>query len=367
MRKNLNIMMKPSSSKCNIDCEYCFYKSISETRSVKDCGFMSKEILFDIVNKADEYCNGGFCNIGFQGGEPLMIGLDFYKDFIAYIERKNFTTSFNFSIQTNGILINESWARFFKKNDFLVGISLDGNEKIHNFYRKDKQGECTFHKVINAIDILEKYKVEFNVLTVVTSKFYKNINDCYEFYKYKGLKYLQFIPCIKPPECQLHKSNRYLTSEQYGDFLCKLFNLWYEDAIRGDYVSIRYFDNILAFLLGYEYESCDMRGICSCQNIIESDGSVYPCDFYTYDQYRIGNVIHEGFNNLKNKDQVKNFILTSQNKRCKYCKYEMLCRGGCRRQRESFQDMESFCRAHYKFFQYSLEKFIDLARRKNIR
>ena len=103
MRKNLNIMMKPSSSKCNIDCEYCFYKSISETRSVKDCGFMSKEILLDIVNKADEYCNGGFCNIGFQGGEPLMIGLDFYKDFIAYIERKNFTTSFNFSIQTNGI------------------------------------------------------------------------------------------------------------------------------------------------------------------------------------------------------------------------------------------------------------------------
>ncbi|MBQ6820203.1 MAG: anaerobic sulfatase maturase [Clostridium sp.] len=363
MKKNLSVMIKPSSSKCNLKCKYCFYNSIAEEREIKDYGFMSQETLEVIIDRIEEYCNGGICNIGFQGGEPLLIGLEFYKKLIEITSKKN--TKFNFMLQTNGTLINEEMAKLFHDNKFLIGISLDGNKELHNLNRINHANSGTFKDVMNGIKLLKKHKVDFNILVVVTRTLSKKIEDCYRFLRKNDFNYIQFIPFIEALD---DSSNRnlsfHLTSNQYEVYMKKLFDIWYEDILKGNMVSIRYFDNILSLFLGYDYEACDMRGVCSCQHIIEGDGSVYPCDFYAYEKYSLGNILNEDFNEIHEKEITKSFIVNSLNKdkKCEVCKYRALCRGGCKRYRETTKDKSYlFCEANYNFFEYSYNRFRKLS------
>jgi len=363
VKRNLSVMLKPSSSKCNLNCKYCFYHSIANAREVEDYGFMKKETLEDIIAKIKTYCNGGHCTIGIQGGEPLLRGIDFYKGFIKYInENSNNGTTFRYSIQTNGTLITEEWARFFKENNILVGISLDGSKDIHNLNRLNYSGRGSFIDVVKGIKLLQKYDVDFNILVVVTPIVVRKIESCYNFFKKNGLRYLQFIPCLDPFESKEAgiKNKFSLTSKEYTVFLIKLFDLWYADVVNDDFVSIRYFDNIVGLFLGHNYEACDMNGRCSCQHIIESDGSVYPCDFYTYEKHSIGNILNETFDDMHNKECTKKFILESFNisKKCRQCKFYSICRGGCKRYRENQKDnLNYLCDSYYQFFDYSFDKF----------
>lgn len=364
MGRNLSLMIKPASSKCNLKCKYCFYNSIADERNVKDYGFIKVEVLEEIVKKAISYCGDGNCTIGFQGGEPTLIGLDFYKNLINFVKKYNKKTKINYFLQTNGILINDEWAKFLKENSFLVGISLDGNKEVHNINRVDYLNRKTFNKVIKATEILEKYNVDFNILVVVTSELRKKIDSCYNLFKKKNFRYLQFIPYLEPLKSRESKNKYSLSSSEYGIFLNRLFDLWYRDIMNGEFMSIRFFDNILGVFLGYSYESCDMNGVCSCQNIIESDGSVYPCDFYTYEYLRVGNIIYENFEEIHNKESTISFIKSSINTsiKCKVCKYSKLCRGGCRRHRENQEDgLNYFCSAYYDFFDKTAQKFYKIA------
>ncbi|MFR2301030.1 MAG: radical SAM protein, partial [Clostridium paraputrificum] len=151
MKRNLSLMIKPSSSKCNLKCKYCFYHSIADARDIKDYGFMPLSTLKEIVLKAADYCNGGHCSIGFQGGESTLVGLEFYKELIKYTKEITNSTSFSFSIQTNGTLLNDEWGEFLKENKFLVGISLDGNKDIHNLNRLDYKNDGSFNSVNKGI------------------------------------------------------------------------------------------------------------------------------------------------------------------------------------------------------------------------
>ncbi|MFQ9246968.1 MAG: radical SAM/SPASM domain-containing protein [Clostridium paraputrificum] len=363
MRRNLSVMVKPSSSKCNLKCKYCFYNSIADEREVSDYGFLSEEALEVVVNRIDEYCDGGFCNMGFQGGEPMLIGLDFYKKLVELTSSKK--TKFNFMIQTNGTLITEEFAKFFYDNKFLVGISLDGNKDMHDLNRVNHSQNGSFKEVMKGISLLKKYNVNFNILVVVTRALSKKIESCYKFLRENDFNYIQFIPFIEALEdCNNNNLNFHITSKQYEDYIKKLFDMWYEDVSKGKMVSIRYFDNILGLFLGQDYEACDMRGICSCQHIIESDGRVYPCDFYTYEKYSIGNIFDESFDNMHEKEITRNFIIesVSKDKKCETCKYRALCRGGCKRYRATTKDNRyMFCEANYKFFEYSYDRFRELA------
>lgn len=365
MKRDINLMLKPSSSKCNLKCKYCFYHSISEARNITDYGFMSLNTLKIIIEKVMEYCDGGNCCIGFQGGESTLIGLEFYKKLIEYTKSNDNRTTFNFSLQTNGTMITEEWAKFFKENNFLVGVSLDGPKDIHNLNRIYCNGKDSFNSVLKGIQLLKKYAVDFNILTVVTPSISKKIDSCYKYFKKSNLKYLQFIPCLEPLENNEHIFSKHsLSPQEFEEFLIKSFDLWYRDAIEGNYVSIRYFDNILSLFLGYDYEACDMRGICSCQHIIESDGSVYPCDFYTYEKYSIGNILKDGFDTIHNKDCTINFIKDSLNTshKCATCEFKSICRDGCRRYRENEPDnLNFFCSSYYNFFSYSLNSYKELA------
>ncbi|WP_066889051.1 anaerobic sulfatase maturase [Clostridium nigeriense] len=365
MKRNLSLMIKPSSSKCNLNCKYCFYHSIAEARDIEDYGFLKEDTLKVIIEKASDYCNGGSCVIGFQGGEPLLIGLNFYKKLIEFVKDFGNNTNFSFSLQTNGTLITDEWAEFFSKNNFLIGLSLDGNKDIHNLNRVNYKNEETFNKVMRGIKLLQKYNVEFNILTVVTSALCKKIESTYNFFKKNNFKYLQFIPCLEPLENTSLTSRKFsITKEEYKNFLMKLFDLWYEDAINNNYVSIRMFDNILGLFFNQDYEACDMKGVCSCQHIIESDGSVYPCDFYTYETYKIGNILTDSFNIMHRNTTTINFLNSSINKnsKCNSCKYYSICRNGCRRHRENqVNNLNYFCEAYYDFYSYSIDRFNDVA------
>lgn len=365
MKRNLSLMIKPSSSKCNLKCKYCFYHSISDSRDIKDYGFLDKDILKVIIQKASSYCQGGNCTIGFQGGEPLLVGLNFYKKLIEYINEFSNRTIFSLSLQTNGTLITDEWAQFFKTNNFLIGISLDGNKDIHNLNRVNCKKEETFHKVMKAIKLLQKYEVNFNILTVVTSALCKKIESTYNFFKKNNFGHLQFIPCLEPLEnINLNLSEFSITKEEYKNFLIKLFDLWYKDTLDNNYISIRMFDNILGLFFNQDYEACDMKGVCSCQHIIESDGSVYPCDFYTYETYKIGNILTDSFDNMHMHNTTINFLKdsTNINSKCQKCKYYSICRNGCRRHRENQENnINYYCETYYDFYSYSLDMFNDLA------
>ncbi len=360
MKKQISVLIKPSSSKCNLKCSYCFYHDVSKNRNVKDYGFMKEEISFKIIDRAFQFVGyGGNVSFAFQGGEPTLIGLQFYKNFVNEVEKKRKKQNINvtYGFQTNGILINEEWAVFFKNNNFLIGLSIDGTKDSHNLNRIDNLGNDTFKKVLKTSQLFDKVGVQYNILTVVTKNLAKKINSVYKFYKKYKFMYLQFIPCIDDFN---HVNNSYsLSNDEYKDFLIELFNLWFVDAKANNRISIRFFDNILGMFLNFPPESCDMRGFCSFQHVIEANGNVYPCDFYVLDDYYVGNIENDTFDKMHNNEVSKNFIKNSLqlSDKCKNCNYYKLCRNGCNRYRLENNNINKYCNAYYEFYSNTSNKF----------
>ncbi len=363
----INILIKPASGACNMRCSYCFYCDEIKKREVKNYGMMSLETLENLVKKP---LLEGFspCTFAFQGGEPTLCGIDFYKNFVELVKKhKREGTQVHFAIQTNGLSINEEWAQFFAENNFLVGLSMDGNKKVHDSLRFDHSNKGTFNRVLRASKLFDNYKVEYNILTVISATVAKNIKDMYDFYTRNNFTFLQFIPCLDPIGEERGKHEWSLTPQIYALFLKNLFDLWYRSFKRDKPVSIRYFDNLVMLLLGNPPESCGMMGTCTFQNVIEADGGIYPCDFYVLDDYKIGNINTDSFETINtNRENIK-FIQKSQHidEDCKVCKWFPLCRGGCRRDRDTFAgaqlDKNYFCLAFKQFFEYSIERLEEVA------
>ncbi len=310
----INLLIKPASGNCNLRCKYCFYTDVMDKRETQDYGMMSKETLEIIVKKAIQQAEGT-CTIAFQGGEPTLRGLEFFEYLIEVQNKyRKYGLTINNAIQTNGMVIDEKWARFFAENNFLVGLSVDGNEYIHNKFRVDPKQKGTFDQVMHAAKLFDEYEVEYNILTVVTADVAKNINKIYQFFKSQNFTYLQFIPCLDPLYEERGKYNHSLTPELYGRFLKDLFDSWYKDIKKGDYVYIRYFDNLLHMILGSYPEACGMLGRCTNQHVVESDGSVYPCDFYVLDTCKIGNLVTDDFKTIEKNRKEIGFIEASLNK-----------------------------------------------------
>lgn len=360
--KSLNLLIKPSSSNCNLRCKYCFYHDVSTNRTIENYGMMKDEVLEEMIKKVFE-CVEQSVNFMFQGGEPTLIGYKFYNTFHELIKKynkNNITT--NFSIQTNGTLLNKNLLEILKKYNYLVGISLDGNKEIHDNFRIDANNNGTFNSVMKGIRLLKKYDIDFNILCVVNKATAKNGKLIYNFFRNNNFKYFQFIPCID--NFKYSETEDYtLIPEDYGIFLNDIFELWYEDIKKGKYVSIRYFDNLIKILLGEQPESCDMMGICSINCIIESDGSVYPCDFYVLDKYKLGNILNSSYENMIFSNIAKEFVEASIEKpnSCKLCKYLKLCRSGCRRHKENNNLENKFCKSYKIFFDKNINKLLEIA------
>lgn len=359
----INVLIKPASGNCNLRCEYCFYFDTMSKRNHPTYGYMSEDILENTIKKVLEYAERE-CTIAYQGGEPTLAGLDFFKKSIQLQEHYNTkgVKIYN-ALQTNGYNINEEWADFFVKNKFLVGVSLDGGPRFHDLYRKTASGNGSFEEVMKTVNLFKKKNVEFNILTVVNGKTAPSIKKLYAFFKKYKLNYLQFIACLDPLGEENGNREYSLEPEVYGKFLIELFDMWYEDLLKGEQPYIRQFENYISILLGKEPESCDMRGECGRQYVVEADGSVYPCDFYVLDDYKLGNLNVNSIEELDVKRKELKFIEKSHvyPHECRVCKYFAVCRNGCRRTRDELTSKQYFCKANKIFFDACFERMFGIA------
>ncbi len=353
----LSIMIKPASALCNMRCKYCFYHDVTDHRDVKSFGFMSEETAYNLIQKALAFADGESVAFAFQGGEPTIRGIDFFRYFCKTVDELNLKKSRIFyGLQTNGTLLDETWARFFKQRKFLVGLSLDG-DFANNSFRIDDNGQNTYHKIIKGANLLEKHQVDFNILTVLTGRCAENIDEILRHFKKRNYKYLQFIPCLRPFGDKT-ESELYMTPEQYQHFLIHGFNAYVKDYVRDEYTSIRYFDNLVHLYLGNPTEQCGMCGHCTHQFVVEGNGNVYPCDFYCTDEWLLGNINdnNENFNTLAHCEKATEFLKESLaiKEECKKCKYLALCRGGgCKRNRYD----RDYCESYKGFFDACLPLF----------
>lgn len=362
----LQLLIKPSSSNCNLNCSYCFYCDEGKKREIFSYGFMSVETLEVLVKKALDYAEG-YCGFAFQGGEPTLVGLPFFEKLVEFQKKYNTrNVRIDNSIQTNGYRLGEEWGRFFVREKFLVGLSLDGIRSTHNAYRVNRNGQETFADIMKTAEMFDRLGVEYNILTVVNGKTGLRASKIYDFYKKNGYRYLQFIACLDPLGEKPGQQEYSLTPEIYGRFLMDLFDRWYEDAMTGKQPYIRQFENLVGILAGYEPESCEQRGICTVQNVIEADGSVYPCDFYVLDQYRLGSVLTDDFSYLQSNPVTERFVRDSVEslEDCGGCRFFALCRGGCRRNRLTAEDgtrKNYFCPSYRMFYEYAVPRLERLA------
>ncbi len=357
----LSILLKPASSACNLRCAYCFYADEAQARAVPDCGLMSREVGHTLIEKAVKAAEGSVAFL-FQGGEPTLAGLDFYRDFVSHVRRTARPgLEIQYAIQTNGLLLDGEWCRFFWENRFLAGLSLDGNRTCHDRFRLDGAGRGTYDRVVRSARLLEREGVEYNILTVVTSHLARHIKSVFGALCKGGFRYQQYIPCLDPLEGERGRRDYSLTPTQYGAFLKTLFDLWYRELEQGRYWSVRYFDNLVWMLEGYPPEQCSMVGRCGVQYMVEADGSVYPCDFYGLDQFRLGNVLRNTWVELDRAREELGFIRESRRvpKECGACRWYPLCRNGCRRDRLTETEglgRTYYCQAYQEFFAYALPR-----------
>ena len=364
----INILIKPASSACNMACKYCFYRDVAEHREQAFEGMLSLQKMELVIRAGMEYADHS-CSFAFQGGEPTLAGLDFYRG-VVELEKKYARSGVEIhnAIQTNGMLIDEEWAAFLAENRFLVGLSLDGPAELHNLNRLDTVGEGTFNRVMRTARLMEKHRVEFNILCVVTGRNARSVEKIYRFYRRQGFRWLQFIPCLDSLEQQRGEEKYHLSAENYGDFLIRLFDLWYEDLQRGEYISVRHLDNWLSILLGGQPEACSMTGQCAVQFVVEGDGGVYPCDFYVLDEWRMGTVGESSFAEMQRGEVAAWFIQASLRvpNKCRRCRWYGLCRNGCRRNRMTLLDGEvdrnCYCEAYQRFFSQREKQLMQAAR-----
>ncbi|MFA6735965.1 MAG: anaerobic sulfatase maturase [Saccharofermentanales bacterium] len=368
--KSISLLIKPASGSCQLRCNYCFYKDVTTSREVPNYGMMTHETLELLVQKALSESEEQ-CSFAFQGGEPTLAGIDFYRKLISLQKKYNLRNIpiFN-SLQTNGIVLDDEWCDFFTQNDFLIGLSLDGSKDIHDLNRVDAEGKGTFARVIRAAELMDKHKTEYNILCVVTNELARRAEHVYKFFREKGFRFIQFIPCIDDFDTKNGSKGFSLTPERYAHFLKTFFDLWYTDLVNGRYMSVRHFDNWVQMLRGRPPESCSMSGRCVAYGVVEADGSVFPCDFYVLDKWKLGNIFENSLTEMLTGPVAAEFVYASYDMPddCKRCEYLSLCRNGCRRDRERLDGgagstVNRYCSAYKEFFEYSTSRLVDVANR----
>lgn len=303
----------------------------SKNRDVPSHGFMNEETLDTLINRIVEYLDGeGIANISFQGGEPMLSGIDYFKNFINKMKQHNIET--HYSIQTNGTLITNEFAKFFKENNFLVGVSLDGYKENMDHFRIGPGIDSVYKKVIEGINILKEENVDFNILTVITRQLAKHPKQLFDFYIDNDFEYIQLIPCL--PAFNIQDDGMSLTPELYASFYCEFFKEWKKAYLKGKYLNVNLFENLMAILEGYYPYQCGMLGRCIAQYVIESNGDVYPCDFYCLDEYKMGNICDQTIEELRSSNGTKRLMDNSycEKKICESCRFVKICHGGCQRQ-----------------------------------
>jgi len=351
---DVTIMLKPASSACNLRCAYCFYREEADSRTCPDCGIMTENTARQIIRKTLDYAghvSDSHVSFAFQGGEPTLAGLPFFRNFVRMTREGNgFHIPVDFSLQTNGITLDEPFAAFLAEEHFLVGLSLDGIRAVHDRYRTDAAGHGTYDAVLRASHLLREHRVPYNILCVVTDALCMHGDAVWNTLSPYG--HLQFIPCLPP---MTENAVSYAPEpEHYAQFLDAVFRGYYRNFRRGTFVSVRTFDNWLNLLLRRPPESCAMCGVCMPSLVVEADGDVYPCDFYALDDVLLGNLCAADttIDTLLSSEKMRGFLAPSHAvpDACRACRYYPLCRNGCRRERLLPDGRTQHCTSFRRFF-----------------
>lgn len=353
-----HMLAKPTGAACNLDCKYCFFLS-KDMLYPNEKLRMSDEILEAYIKQLIESHQTPTVTIAWQGGEPALMGLDFFKRSVVYAQKyRRPGQQIEYTFQTNGTLINDEWAAFFKENNFLIGLSVDGPEEIHDAYRVTKGGRGTFAQVMRGLEHLKNHKVDFNILCTVNAANGDHGRDVYRFFRDElGAQWIQFIPIIEraTPDTlpmanlgwserpggqrQLYTqtgnlvTERSVQPEQYGQFLIDVFEEWVRKDVGRVYVQL--FDVTLEAYFG-SYKLCIHAPTCGYGPAIEHNGDVYSCDHYVEPGYKLGNITETHMLDMVASAPQRQFGLDKRSKltkQCVECSVRFLCNGGCPKDR----------------------------------
>lgn len=324
----ITLLIKPSSFRCNIECAYCFYRRVKELYPGRH-PFMTiqdAEVLIRKTLQLDcrEY---QFC---WQGGEPTLMGIDFFREIVRMQQEHGRSGQvIGNSIQTNGVLIDDRWAQFLAESSFLVGLSLDGPEDVHDHYRKTPAGKGTFNEVMKAAGYLRRHGVAFNILTLLTHRNVKQVERLYGFFRREGFSHIQFIPCLERNPVTGEVLPHSITADELGRFHCALFDLWMRDGFYD--VSIRTFEDILIYYIDGVHTSCNWLRECASYLVIEHNGDVYPCDFFVYPEWKLGNIREDAYHQIMENPLRRSFarMKSALPGQCRNCRYLDFCNGDC--------------------------------------
>jgi uncharacterized protein len=294
----------------------------------------------------------------FQGGEPTLAGLPFFENLVKLQQQHGRGgQSVSNALQTNGVLLDQGWCDLFKSYDWLLGVSLDGPENINDLYRYNKEGRGTWKRVMQSVELLQKNKVEFNVLCVLNQANVGRPKELYKFYRGLGIDNLQFIP-LAEFDGSGDPLPYTITPEQYGRFLCEIFELWWPERRK---VRIRKFDNIAESLAGQKPGNCTMHETCDSYVVVEYNGDVYPCDFFVEGSWKLGNINLDSWPEIARRTRRYSFASkkTIAHPECQVCEYQSICHGGCPKFRHGphgdFAELDYFCQAYKMIFGKSVE------------
>jgi uncharacterized protein len=357
------LLIKPSGSDCNMDCTYCFYKNRApQVGSGRQR--MSDKVLENLIKDYLEL-RLAVSAFAWQGGEPMLMGLDFYKR-VVELQKKYGAAGQQVTnaLQTNAVLLDDKWCRFLHEYNFLAGLSLDGPKEFHDYYRRDLSGGGTFDRVIRAIENCKKYRAEFNILVLLNNVNVEHPDELFDFFIENGIRYLQFVPCVEPAGAG-GIADFSITSQQYGNFLCRIFDRWLTHGPTK--LSIRSFDSILSYCLSGRHTVCTFSSRCSDYIVVEHTGDCFCCDFFVAPKWRLGSILETPVEQLVAGSKKRSFARAKQklSGKCLLCRHLDICRGGCMKDRlgpDGKPSMENyFCQAYKQFFDYTMPKFMQLA------
>lgn len=371
-------MLKPAGSRCNLACSYCYYLEKSKLCPPNGSGTISDELLEEFIRQYIEMQTMPQVLFTWHGGEPLLRPLAFYRRALELQRKYAGGRQIDNCLQTNGILLTDAWCEFLRENHFLVGISIDGPQELHDRYRRTRDGQPTFREVMRGIRLLQKHGVEWNAMATVNAFNADHPLEFYRFFREIGCRYIQFTPVVeriatRPDGLTLTpgmsgwvdaRSARQsvtdfsVTSDQWGAFLCTLYDEWVCRDVGETFVQL--FDATLANWVGEPPGICSMSARCGHAAVLEANGDLYSCDHFVYPEYRLGNIRQQPLFDLMHGKQQFQFGRAKQStlpRQCRACRFLFACHGECPKNRFLYDaygetGLNYLCEGYRRFFEH---------------
>lgn len=367
--KPLYVMLKPVGSACNLACQYCYYLEKELLYPNNKRSWMSNETLETFIQQYFLAQTQPYVSFTWHGGEPLLRPISFYKKALKLQQKYGKGFYIENSLQTNGTLLTDEWCRFFKENNFLIGLSIDGPATVHDAYRQTLSGKGSFQKVLNGIRLLNKHGVEWNAMAVVNAKNVKDAATFYNFFKSINCHFIQFTPIVE--RLVPHADGRCLASvneqtqtmsplsvtpEEWGAFLCNLFDLWIKEDVGTYYIQM--FDATLANWVGQTPGLCTLSKSCGHASAMEHNGDVFACDHFVFPEYKRGNIHTQTITEMMYSPEQLQFGKNkwqSLPRQCKECSFLFACYGECPKNRFAIdaygnKGLNYLCKGYKRFF-----------------